>query len=470
MNLDLNKKYIFDTCYDVLHENDDYLYIDYEKVKWLRTNSTGGEIVSLCKGEMTLEQIIKDLSYKYDFPFSVLKSNFEGFITEIIEKGILVDEIVEKEVEEYRYPDSPNDIWLHVTEKCNLSCPFCYSESGSLAKNELDLKSVLSFLEQIPEEKRGNIFISGGEPFLYKDLPEFVKSIYEMKFYNIILISNGTVGEEVYEKVLPYISTLQISVDGTTKDIHEITRGKGNFEKVVNKFKLARELGVKNLVLSFTPTKYNIDDLPNLPKFAFDHGINHLHITRLIPAGRCMENMEDLAPDDEILIKNVDVLINNVKTVNTSIYYIRETDEMFLEEYKKRNYIGISIAADQSDKVIMGAKRRTCGLGTILSVNYDGNIYICPSLSDDEFILGNINHDKFEDIVVKNLEFAKKLSVDNLSEECRACKLKYFCGGGCRACAMVTGNVRGMDGDCKYYKESIMKSMWYFRNVPVIEE
>lgn len=465
MNLDFNKKYIFSDKFDLIENNDDYLYIDYENVIWLRTNSTGKELVSMCKGELTLEDIIKILGDKYGFPPNVLKHNMESFFAKVIEKGIIAEEINEKEME-YIHPDFPVDIWIHVTGKCNLTCPFCYSHSG-MDKDDIDLKSVLNFLEQIPLEKRKNIFISGGEPFLYKELPQFVKAINEMEFEQIILITNGTVGEDIYQDVLPYITSLQISVDGTVKEVHEKTRGEGNFEKVLQKFKLAREIGVKNLFISFTPTKYNVEDLPNIPKFAMDNNIEHVHVTRLIPAGRGELNKKSISPEEDKFFENIEKYIENIRKVNSTIYYIRETDEMFLEEDKKRKFIGTSIASDQSDKVIMGAKRKTCGLGTILSINHDGNVYICPSICKEEFLLGNINSNNYEDIRIKNTEFSKMLCVENLSEECRTCKLKYFCGGGCRACALAEGDIYGMDSSCSLYKESIMETMWNFRNAPV---
>lgn len=82
---------------------------------------------------------------------------------------------------------------------CNFRCPFChnmnivdpdFSKDESL-KNEYTEEEVLSFLE-----KRNGILeavcITGGEPTLYNDLPEFIKKIKGIGTYKIKLDTNGT--------------------------------------------------------------------------------------------------------------------------------------------------------------------------------------------------------------------------------------------------------------------------------------
>ena len=38
--------------------------------------------------------------------------------------------------------------------------------------------------------------------------------------------------------------------------------------------------------------------------------------------------------------------------------------------------------------------------------------------------------------------------------------MKYFCGAGCRACALSNGSLLSEDPMCNYYKESIIENMW----------
>ena len=77
------------------------------------------------------------------------------------------------------------------TSGCNFACPFCHN--AGLVNNtemEIDKKEILSYLQ-----KRKNVLdavvISGGEPTIHRDLPEFISDIKKIG-YAIKLDTNGT--------------------------------------------------------------------------------------------------------------------------------------------------------------------------------------------------------------------------------------------------------------------------------------
>ncbi len=76
---------------------------------------------------------------------------------------------------------------------CNMRCPFCHNASlvtGAAFPPALPEQEVLSYLE-----KRKNILegvcITGGEPTLYRDLPEFIARLKDLG-YKVKLDTNGT--------------------------------------------------------------------------------------------------------------------------------------------------------------------------------------------------------------------------------------------------------------------------------------
>lgn len=461
MSLDYSKTYIQDKDFEVTQREDKFLYVDYENVNWFRTNDTGNEIISMCNGIDSLEQVVAKIADKYKFNAEFLKKQFEPYISDAIDKNIILEVGKEKEaLGELKFSQVPGDIWIHVSGICNLECPFCYSRSGYSENRELDLESLLSFLEGLEEEKRSRVVISGGEPFLFKKLPELVMSLREMKFKDIAVISNGTIGAEMYDKVLPHIKTLQISVDGTVPEYHDLTRGKGSFEKMISKFKLAKAAGANSLVISFTPTKFNIEDLPNIPQFALDHGIDSLHITRLMPVGRGKANMEDIEPDEETYADCMKRFVENYQKVINLIHIKRETEQAMLEEKDKTKYISLTFAGDQTFKIAYRSKRPGCGAGLgSMSINYDGNIYPCASLHNNDYVFGNIRENSIDEVIDNAMKFMKKHCVDNIPG-CSDCKLKYFCGGGCRACALgCNEDILGKDTMCDRYKTAMVEIM-----------
>lgn len=465
MSLDLNKCYYLAKNMEQLEQDGKILYINYETTDWLRTDAAGEWIIEQCDGTRRLIDIFKEKAENDGFDTNAVISMLSPFIETCISKKILVDEKNDGLETEELYTkinfEYPGDIWIHVSDKCNLQCPFCYSNSTSKENFSIDVDKVLKFLEGVPEEKRVGIIISGGEPFLFEELPRLVQGIKELKYSHIVVITNGTTGEEMYADVIPYINTLQISLDGTTADIHDVTRGKGSFEKVCRKLELAREYNIKKIVCSFTPTKYNVEDMPNLALFAYRNHIDALHITRLMPTGRGQKNKDMLYPDVELYNKSIREFVTNLKDINSKIYFHRSSEEIFKSEDEKTKYIETTFAAEQTEKVILAGRRLSCGLGNLISIGYDSKIYPCPSLSYPDCELGDLNS-TIDEIMVKANEFANHYSVDNTNEECKSCELRYFCGGGCRACSYGLGDISGLDPSCDFYKQSLYHTLWNY--------
>jgi len=58
---------------------------------------------------------------------------------------------------------------LHLTEKCNLRCKYCYEEKGCKELSFEDIKNIFDLAIK-NNDKKPNITFFGGEPLLKKDL------------------------------------------------------------------------------------------------------------------------------------------------------------------------------------------------------------------------------------------------------------------------------------------------------------
>ena len=94
-----------------------------------------------------------------------------------------------------------NYIRLAVTDRCNLRCTYCMPEEGIkyVAK-----KALLSYeeLERLLEILGGmgirKVRITGGEPFVRKDMPLFMERITKIKgIEQLHLTTNGTIGDNL---------------------------------------------------------------------------------------------------------------------------------------------------------------------------------------------------------------------------------------------------------------------------------
>lgn len=81
------------------------------------------------------------------------------------------------------------------TQGCNFRCPFCHN--GSLlpvrGEHELDVEIVLEWLKSRVGKLEG-VVITGGEPCLQSDLPDFLTQIKDLEF-KVKLDTNGSFPE-----------------------------------------------------------------------------------------------------------------------------------------------------------------------------------------------------------------------------------------------------------------------------------
>ena len=94
---------------------------------------------------------------------------------------------------------------------CNFRCPFCHNGDLVLCSDELPKyreEEIFSFLEKRRNVLEG-VCVTGGEPTLYNELPEFIKKIKALG-YKVKLDTNGSnpkmLKELVREKLVDYVA------------------------------------------------------------------------------------------------------------------------------------------------------------------------------------------------------------------------------------------------------------------------
>lgn len=289
--------------------------------------------------------------------------------------------------------------YVHVTDNCNLHCKGCYSYINERnSKNDLPLSSFQHIMDELAGLNAKAIVISGGEPFFRKDLDEICKYA-KSKGFKVDVISNGTMPLNVYEKVIPYIDVLNISVDG----YDEITS-------------FIRDKGIMPTVLA------TIEELKD--KIAL-HMIVTLHKRNAAYMAEYLELSRKLG-----IGFNFSLLTASVDNPEFKDYILGPEEFKKMQVYLKSANIQV---ADTALESIGLHCRKVCGAGKkLISVGADGTIYPCHMLHISELALGNIMETPLSDLLNSDKNPFRNLSVDDV-EGCKDCEYKYFCGGGCRA-------------------------------------
>lgn len=119
------------------------------------------------------------------------------------------------------------------TGGCNFRCPFCHNAllvepERVKEEGELPMEDVMSFLEK----RRGvldGVAITGGEPLLHCDMPDFLRKIKAMG-YKIKLDTNGS-NPELLKQILDEGLVDRVAMDiKNSPELYGVTAGRGDID------------------------------------------------------------------------------------------------------------------------------------------------------------------------------------------------------------------------------------------------
>ncbi len=145
--------------------------------------------------------------------------------------------------------DYPGKIACTVfTYGCNFRCPFCHNAALVIRENESQMsrEEFFSFLKKRQGILEG-VCITGGEPTLHKDLPEFIEKIKQLN-YLVKLDTNGY-NPEVLKKILDKKSVDYVAMDiKNSLSKYAVTTGLKSFDesKIIESINLIKNSGVEH--------------------------------------------------------------------------------------------------------------------------------------------------------------------------------------------------------------------------------
>jgi pyruvate-formate lyase-activating enzyme/TusA-related sulfurtransferase len=139
-------------------------------------------------------------------------------------------------------------LWLYTNFDCNLSCDYCCVRSSPKApRRALGLDRVQRIAREAAELGVSEIFVTGGEPFLLKDVGEILISCAAAAPTTVLTNGMLLVGRrlEVLRSLPRDRITLQISLDSPTPERHDRHRGKGTWARAWSGIERARAEGFR---------------------------------------------------------------------------------------------------------------------------------------------------------------------------------------------------------------------------------
>lgn len=326
-----------------------------------------------------------------------------------------------------------NTIYTEITNHCNLNCRTCYNRSGlNRERKEISAAHLKKMIEEFIPYGLHRFILSGGEPTLHTAFHDVLDLVDQYPNLSFGIVTNGTNHDDKLIKMLNTRKnfTLQISLDGSSEETNEKTRGKGNFEKAISfAQQIHNEIGTS--LLKMVISQPNYDDIESFYRMAISLGFLP-EFAFIYKSGNGAEHWDDksLSPQQKMqALKLIERLNQEFHTV------------AFLPFCSmKCPYL------DGIDNLS-------------LCIKPDGSIQPCQSLYDSRYSLGNISHLDMDSIEQKAQEMVRlsrrRLQVDY---GCNRCLLKEGCFKGCMAAAAnLSGDPLQDDGECEYRKLIFLK-------------
>jgi len=329
-----------------------------------------------------------------------------------------------------------NSLYFYLTSYCNLNCIHCWISPHHIdniqAPEEAPIELLKDIIDQALPLGLKNIKITGGEPFLNKNIFPLMEYAFS-KNIGITIETNGTLIDEKIALFLKNngVSFIAVSLDGPNKEIHEQLRGmKDCFDRTLKGIKLLTQHGF-NVQAIMSAYKDNLQYLEETVTLAEQCGVKSIKINCISGIARGA-SLKDKG--DTLSVKDYVDLNNKIDT-----------------EIQPKHEIRIILDIPPAFIKIKNIKERKgrCGIKNILGVLSDGSISIC-GIGEvvSSLKLGDVRNESLEYIWNNNatLGLIREGVPHRLEGICSKCIFKAFCLGKCRAEAYYSHNNNLLSG------------------------
>lgn len=356
---------------------------------------------------------------------------------------------------------APTSIDLELTGRCNLSCKYCFYADCMQSKRDLDTETWYSIISEIGDLAVRKVTLSGGEVFTRNDLFDIIDSVIENRMrYSILsngtLITNETVKQFNEGKRRLRLDSIQISIDGSREEIHDLSRPPKSFERAIRGLRLLKEAGFP-VTVRVTINRHNVDDLD---------GIAHLLLDDI---GLPSFSTNEAGPMGTARCQGENILLSREQR-ETAMKTLMELNEQYggrINAQAGPLYIAQTI--NEIDRLRAAGETKQNGKGALTScgcvftkmcILHDGTMVPCNMLPT--IVMGVAGMHSIRDAwlhspAINVVRYRKEVPLSSFST-CSDCSYIGFCSGGCPAKVMMTKDkILGIDPhSCyKYHKGEV---------------
>lgn len=370
----------------------------------------------------------------------------------------------------------PNVFNVYVSQKCNLSCTYCYNQGGTFGKAPSSMSKetaadVLSYISATVKSGKFPIItvnLYGGEPLMALEATsilcrglQYLNGPQLKTQVRLNLSTNGTIYDrEIFRLFSEYPTTSQviISLDASEK-VHDKNRPFSNGSKRSGYFTVLENLEkIKQQNIPYTITcvvPYPFDFVRAAKKL-HSLGIQRLKLKPLI------HHIYGGSSLPEVFKNDFEIWRRNYLTY--SDFHIRHLENPSPVVHTNQ----LSLVNKYVMAFTKSGYRRAlaCGSGDfVAAISSDGKIFPCEGfLGHDQFELGDVrtgfNEKKYADFESWLIQEGQH-RLDH--GRCRKCYAQLICGGGCYAISFdKTEELNPLEESaCAFIREKVKIDLYY---------
>lgn len=285
-----------------------------------------------------------------------------------------------------------------TTNKCNSRCSMCNIWKNKSAEKELSLNEIEKMLRNSTFLKNLRyVGLSGGEPFLRKDLVDLCLLIEKLTKIDTIRITTNGISYHKIKRDLDILLkksnlniSIKVSLDGLG-ETHNKIRGINSFDRVkktLDHLKLNLSLYPKkfDVTVGFTILQENFNELFKTFKFAYENGFNFFYKPAI--SGNIFSNLNEKFEYSQKMISSIKKQIEKIKKYELKSKVSRKKIINIINDIFEECVI--DFMENPSKRVL------PCYAGRASFVlNYNGEIYPCMILPKS---FGNVRNQDFDEI------------------------------------------------------------------------
>jgi radical SAM protein with 4Fe4S-binding SPASM domain len=320
----------------------------------------------------------------------------------------------------------PTTATIEVTNRCNARCSYCFLEDR-ISSVELSTEQIHTVIDKLSESTITMLTITGGEPFLRRDIIEILEHCCNANFFVITVYSNGTVLQDKHlATIIKYkdvIKPFRMTAFSHDEKIHDAYMGiPGALKKIITTGKMLMQEGVQ-VGFALPLMDFNYRDFDTSMEYFSDLGFSiGVNFAKLITDNNDSPDMRYML-SEEFYTK----------------VFAQYSDERIRIIYDTR------LTDNQSNKLCQGLRSE-------VMIDVHGNMH--PCVATRLFTIGSIFEARPVHEICRQSEQLQKLcSITKDDLECKSCAYSTICGPCLGQSLLLSGSIYGpYTQNCNYAK------------------